>query len=137
MSCLCVLHLYTISTHALYITALCDPRLRLHPSSATHAHTHAFACLYDHTCLCLYLILSVHSGCLFGYVLFLFLSKLAMKHWSTCSAQVNPSHPFEPPLHKHPSLLSFFNVHGEVEIFSTHFSFIMIHATQSPGNRNM
>lgn len=71
---------------------------------------HTFACLYDHTWLCLYLCLNVHwvfvYVSVFGIVMSdggfflcgLFLSKLGVKCWSTCSAQVNPSHPFEPPL---------------------------------------
>lgn len=87
-----------------------------HPRSHTHLH------VYMTTRLCSYLFLGVclcmclESWCLTG---FLFLSKLAMKCWSTCSAQVNPSHPFEPPLLKHPFQLCFFTVHEKVE--TTHW----------------
>ena len=45
---------YTISTHALYITALGDPRLRLLPSSASHTCTHISIFLNDHTLLCVF-----------------------------------------------------------------------------------
>lgn len=84
ISRLCVFHFYTISTHTLYITALCDRRLRKLPSSAAHTHTPTFACFYDNTWLCLYL--SVHwvfvCGCVQNSDVWL---------WASCVDSLNPN----------------------------------------------
>lgn len=76
MICLCVFHLYTISTHGKYINAPVTQTEEIPCSCCPHTPAHTFACLYDRTWLHLYV--SIHwvfvCGCVWNNDIWLWAS---------------------------------------------------------------